>query len=78
VSEPNPHAGFSYSLVNGRLGTLRGVTVAEGTIAVPGAESVPPASREVTPRAVDMTGGIFEFAERSHAKDPSEPGKGPG
>ena len=44
--------------------------MAEGTIAALGMEAVPAAGRVVTPRAVEMTEGLFQFAERSHRKDP--------
>ena len=70
MSEPTPPPGFSYSASDGKLDTIRGVRVAEGTIAAVGMEAVPAAGRVVTPRAVEMTEGLFQFAERSHRKDP--------
>lgn len=71
-----PNRGFSFTLTaTGHLATIRGVEVPVGVIAAPDLASVPPGSREVTPRAIELTTGIFEFAERANQPEPKEDGK---
>ena len=68
--------GFSFTLTQtGDIATIRGVSVPEGLIAAIGLAAVTPMSREVTPRAIKMTAGIFKFAERANQPEPNEAGK---
>jgi hypothetical protein len=64
---------LTYSVTDGKLETIRGTRVPEGTLAAPGVESVSQTGRQVTQRALAMTEGLFHFAERSHQKDPKPP-----
>lgn len=72
----NQSLGFSFTLTKtGDIATIRCVSVPEGLIAAIGLAAVNPSSREVTPRAIEMTAGIFEFAERANRPEPNEAGK---
>ena len=71
MSEAKPETGFSYSVSAGKLDTIRGETVPQGTVAAIGVEGVSAVGREVTPRAIQMTVGLFQFADQSNRKDPN-------
>ncbi len=62
--------GFSYSIYNGKLDTIRRQTVPQGIIKVFGIEDIAATNREITIRAIQMTAGIFHFAEQSNRKEP--------
>ena len=64
---------FTFTVRGDALGEIRGTQVPAGTMAAPGVEDVPPEARVVTQRALEMTDGLFQFAERSNAPDPNPP-----
>ncbi|HEV3437896.1 MAG TPA: hypothetical protein VG122_11080 [Gemmata sp.] len=76
MSEPAAERDFTFSIQGDKLGKIRGTDVPEGMMAAPGVESLSEEGqkgRVVTQRAVSMTEGLFEFAERSNQKEqPSE------
>jgi hypothetical protein len=71
VSEIKPETGFSYSVSAGKLDTIRGAVVPQGTVAVLGVDGVSASGREFNSRAIQMTVGLFRFAELSNREDPS-------
>jgi len=72
----NQTPGFSFTLTEtGDLATIRGLSVPEGLIAAPDLAAVTPRSREVTTRAIEMTAGIFDFAELTNRPEHKEAGK---
>ena len=73
ANTPPEDPGFSYTLhADGHLATLRGIEVPRGAIFSPGLEEMPPVSREVSQRAMQLTAGIFEFAARANEPEPTE------
>ncbi len=70
MSEPTPPTDLSYTVSAGKLDKIRETAVPVGVMASPGLEAVSPAGRVVTRRAVEMTEGLFSFAERSNQKEP--------
>lgn len=63
--------GFSYSASDGKLDTIRGESVPRGMIAALGIEHICAAGRKISARAIQMTVGLFQFAERSNRKEPN-------
>lgn len=64
---------FSFTISSkGEFVSIRGLQVPKGSIAAPNLVAISPESREVTPRAIKLTAGIFDFARRANQQEPTE------
>lgn len=72
MSKNKTKTGLSFTISAGKLDTIRGQAIPPGTIAVPGVECISVEKREITPRAIQMTIGLFQFAERCNRKEPND------
>lgn len=71
MTDEPPLSDLTVTIENGKVTKIRGADVPPGAIFMPGMADVSFEGTLVTARAIQMTRGLFEFAERSHRKEPA-------